>query len=80
VPDQEFIERGDQACWYIKFTNLSKLQTMAIRILIKANTLHIDQEQIQATLLIAQNDSSNIRLQLNCIFRPFTADSFSICD
>lgn len=79
VPDQEFIERGDQACWYIKFTNLSKLQTMAIRILIKANTLHIDQEQIQATLLIAQNDSSNIRLTAKPAFSgPFTADSFSI--
>ncbi|MGI6580040.1 MAG: DUF58 domain-containing protein [Saccharofermentanales bacterium] len=79
VPESEFIERGEPACWYVRFTNLSKLQTMALRIVIKANTLHLEQEQIKSTLFVSQNSSQDIRLTAVPTFSgPFTVDGLSI--
>ncbi|HHU54180.1 MAG TPA: DUF58 domain-containing protein [Clostridiaceae bacterium] len=79
IPELEFIERGQAACWYIRFTNLSKMQTMALRIMIKANTLHFDQDQIKSTLFVSQNSYQDIRLTAIPTFTgPFTVDGLSV--
>ncbi|NLM19416.1 MAG: DUF58 domain-containing protein [Clostridiaceae bacterium] len=79
IPESEFIERGQPACWYVRFTNRSKLQTMALRIVIKANTLHVGQEQIKSILFVSQNSHQDIRLTVIPTFTgPFTVDGLSI--
>ena len=52
---------------------------MALRIVIKANTLHVGQEQIKSILFVSQNSHQDIRLTVIPTFTgPFTVDGLSI--
>lgn len=52
---------------------------MALRIVIKANTLHVDQEQIKSIVFVSQNSHQDIRLTTIPTFSgPFTVDGLTI--
>ncbi|HZJ69143.1 MAG TPA: DUF58 domain-containing protein [Candidatus Eisenbacteria bacterium] len=77
--ENDFIERGENAVWFIRFENLSKIQGMVIRVMIKSNTFSLDQEQMKASLFISQNDYQIIRLTAKPSYSgPFTAESLSV--
>ncbi len=77
--EQEFIERGENAVWYLALHNASKLQTMMIQILIRENTLHLQQNQIRSSIFVPQNSVETIRLTACPGYSgPFNANSMSI--
>lgn len=74
TPANEYIKRGEAAIWYINFENTSSIQTLAVRMIIKADSLVLNQHQLKSTLLIAQRSKETVRLTT----KPEHSGPFSI--
>lgn len=78
-PDSEYILRGENAVWYLTFTNNSRLQTMLVELLIRANTLSFGQSQLRSLIFIGQQDWQTIRLTIKPSHSgPFNIQNLSI--
>lgn len=72
--EREYINRGEDAVWYLRFNNNSRLQTMVVELLIRANTLSFGQNQLKSMIFIGQKDWQTVRLTI----RPSHSGPFNI--
>ncbi len=73
-PVSEYIKRGEDAVWYVYLENNSRIQTLSLRLMLRANSLFYDQSQIRSTHLIAQHSSEIVRITA----KPFHSGPFSL--
>ncbi len=77
--EEEYIERGENAVWYLDLHNTSPFQTMMLQIVVKENTLHVQQHQLKSTVFVSQNSAETVRLTAKPAYSgPFNANSLAI--